>query len=99
MTICSSIGPNAATRFPATTSSRSEESKPTLVKTVKRMLGFGEAPLIVKGHDDLLVYRAKCCNPIPGDDIIEIGRVQADAGQDRQAHAGFRGSAAYCERA
>ena len=34
------------------------------------MLGFGEAPLIVKGHDDLLVYRAKCCNPIPGDDII-----------------------------
>jgi len=46
-----------------------EDSKPTLVKTVKRMLGFGEAPLIVKGHDDLLVYRAKCCNPIPGDDI------------------------------
>ena len=47
-----------------------EDSKPTLVKTVKRMLGLGEAPLIVKGHDDLLVYRAKCCNPIPGDDII-----------------------------
>jgi guanosine-3',5'-bis(diphosphate) 3'-pyrophosphohydrolase len=47
-----------------------EESAPTLVKTVKRMLGFGEAPLVVKGHDDLLVYRAKCCNPIPGDDII-----------------------------
>src|SRR6266852_6033929 len=47
-----------------------EEAKPTLVKTVKRMLGFGEAPLIVKGYDDLLVYRAKCCNPIPGDDIV-----------------------------
>jgi guanosine-3',5'-bis(diphosphate) 3'-pyrophosphohydrolase len=47
-----------------------EDSKPTLVKAVKRMLGFGEAPLIVKGHDDLLVYRAKCCNPIPGDDIV-----------------------------
>ncbi|HEV3375548.1 MAG TPA: bifunctional (p)ppGpp synthetase/guanosine-3',5'-bis(diphosphate) 3'-pyrophosphohydrolase [Candidatus Acidoferrum sp.] len=47
-----------------------EDSKPTLTKTVKRMLGLGEAPLIVKGHDDLLVYRAKCCNPIPGDDII-----------------------------
>ena len=46
------------------------EAKPTLVKTVKRMLGIGEAPLIVKGHDDLLVYRAKCCNPIPGDDVI-----------------------------
>src|SRR5216684_3654046 len=47
-----------------------EDAKPTLVKTVKRMLGFGEAPLIVKGYDDLLVYRAKCCNAIPGDDII-----------------------------
>jgi GTP diphosphokinase / guanosine-3',5'-bis(diphosphate) 3'-diphosphatase len=48
----------------------SEDAKPTLVKTVKRMLGFGEAPLIVRGQDDLLVFRAKCCNPIPGDDII-----------------------------
>jgi GTP diphosphokinase / guanosine-3',5'-bis(diphosphate) 3'-diphosphatase len=47
-----------------------EDAKPTLVKTVKRMLGFGEAPLIVRGHDDLLVFRAKCCNPIPGDDIV-----------------------------
>jgi len=47
-----------------------EDASPTLVKTVKRMLGMGEAPLIVKGHDDLLVFRAKCCNPIPGDDII-----------------------------
>ncbi len=46
------------------------DSGPTLVKTVKRMLGMGEAPLIVKGYDDLLVYRAKCCNPIPGDEIV-----------------------------
>ncbi len=46
------------------------DAKPTLVKSVKRMLGFGEAPLVVKGHDDLLVYRAKCCNPIPGDEIV-----------------------------
>src|SRR6202790_3417047 len=56
-----------ATREPEKTT---EDAKPTLVKTVKRMLGMGEAPLIVKGHDDLLVFRAKCCNPIPGDDII-----------------------------
>src|ERR1700719_4348379 len=47
-----------------------EDAKPTLVKAVKRMLGIGEAPLIVKGYHDLLVYRAKCCNPIAGDDII-----------------------------
>src|SRR5271154_5326312 len=53
-----------------TEKSPEDAGKPTLVKTVKRMLGMGEAPLIVKGQDDLLVFRAKCCNPIPGDDIV-----------------------------
>src|SRR5216684_820958 len=59
------LGENAKEEEPETA-----DSTPTIVKTVKRMLGFGQAPLIVKGYDDLLVYRAKCCNPIPGDDII-----------------------------
>jgi GTP pyrophosphokinase len=59
------LGESAKTEEPA-----APDSPPTLVKTVKRMLGFGEAPLIVKGHGDLLVYRAKCCNPIPGDEIV-----------------------------
>src|SRR6202171_2849962 len=59
------LGENAKEEEPATA-----DSTPTIVKTVKRMLGFGEAPLVVKGHDDLLVYRAKCCNPIPGDEIV-----------------------------
>lgn len=57
--------PARVTEEPAT-----PDSAPTLVKTVKRMLGLGEAPLVVKGHGDLLVYRAKCCNPIPGDEIV-----------------------------
>jgi GTP pyrophosphokinase len=59
------LGENAKEEEPETA-----DSTPTIVKTVKRMLGFGEAPLIVKGYDDLLVYRAKCCNPIPGDEIV-----------------------------
>jgi GTP pyrophosphokinase len=59
------LGENAKEVVPETA-----DSAPTIVKTVKRMLGFGEAPLIVKGYDDLLVYRAKCCNPIPGDEIV-----------------------------
>src|SRR5206468_9428823 len=46
-----------------------EESKITSV--VKRVLGLGtDAKLQVKGFDDLLVYRAKCCNPIRGEEVI-----------------------------
>jgi len=47
-----------------------EEQQPKPGATVKRMLGMDEATIVVKGHDDLMVYRSKCCNPIPGDDII-----------------------------
>ncbi|MGH9713609.1 MAG: RelA/SpoT family protein [Candidatus Acidiferrales bacterium] len=47
-----------------------EEQRPKLVSTVKRMLGMSDAAVVVRGHDDLMVYRSKCCNPIPGDDII-----------------------------
>src|SRR5271167_1941430 len=43
---------------------------PTLVTAVKKALGLGEPTIQVRGQDDLLVYRAKCCNPIPGDEII-----------------------------
>jgi GTP pyrophosphokinase len=38
--------------------------------TVKRMMGMDDATIVVRGHGDLMVYRSKCCNPIPGDDII-----------------------------
>ncbi|HEV2491234.1 MAG TPA: bifunctional (p)ppGpp synthetase/guanosine-3',5'-bis(diphosphate) 3'-pyrophosphohydrolase [Candidatus Acidoferrales bacterium] len=47
-----------------------EEKPPKIVSTVKRMLGFQDAPIEVRGHDDLMVYRAKCCNPIPGDEVV-----------------------------
>ncbi|MBI4471254.1 MAG: bifunctional (p)ppGpp synthetase/guanosine-3',5'-bis(diphosphate) 3'-pyrophosphohydrolase [Acidobacteria bacterium] len=46
-----------------------EESR--ITSAVKRALGIGtEAKLKVKGFDDLLVYRAKCCNPIRGEEVI-----------------------------
>ncbi|MGZ4835551.1 MAG: RelA/SpoT family protein [Terriglobales bacterium] len=32
--------------------------------------GDGGGAISVKGHDDLLVYRARCCNPIRGEDIV-----------------------------
>jgi len=47
-----------------------EAKSPKIVTTVKRMLGIRDAAIQVRGHDDLMVYRAKCCNPIPGDEIV-----------------------------
>ncbi len=46
------------------------EEKPKIVDTVKRMLGMNDGSILVRGHDDLMVYRSKCCNPIPGDDVV-----------------------------
>jgi GTP pyrophosphokinase len=38
---------------------------------VSKILPFGAAgPLVVKGHGDLLAYLAKCCNPLPGEEIV-----------------------------
>jgi GTP pyrophosphokinase len=37
---------------------------------VKRFLRVGEEQIKVKGTDDVLVYRAKCCNPIMGEPIV-----------------------------
>jgi GTP diphosphokinase / guanosine-3',5'-bis(diphosphate) 3'-diphosphatase len=47
-----------------------EDQRPKLVTTVKKMLGMSDAAVVVRGHDDLMVYPSKCCNPIPGDDIV-----------------------------
>ncbi|MEK6304543.1 MAG: bifunctional (p)ppGpp synthetase/guanosine-3',5'-bis(diphosphate) 3'-pyrophosphohydrolase [Acidobacteriota bacterium] len=46
-----------------------EEKRPSLKQVVKRALGL-EDRIVVKGVDDLLVYRAGCCNPIRGEEII-----------------------------
>ncbi len=40
------------------------------VKAVKRMMGLGEDAIIVKGVDNLLTTRARCCNPLRGEAII-----------------------------
>jgi GTP diphosphokinase / guanosine-3',5'-bis(diphosphate) 3'-diphosphatase len=38
---------------------------------VKRALGLDrDAAIQVHGHDDLMVYRAKCCNPVRGEAIV-----------------------------
>jgi GTP pyrophosphokinase len=37
---------------------------------VKRAFGGGEEKIKVRGSDDVLVFRAKCCNPIRGEKIV-----------------------------
>ena len=37
---------------------------------IRRVFGAETSAIMVKGHDDLLVYRARCCNPIRGEDIV-----------------------------
>ena len=37
---------------------------------VKRVLGAGEEKIKVRGFDDLMVFRARCCNPIRGEKIV-----------------------------
>ena len=41
-----------------------------VISVVKRVLGPGEDRIKVNGVDDLLVYRARCCNPIRGEKIV-----------------------------
>jgi len=48
-----------------------EEKISKLTSAVKKVFGISsEATIQVKGIDDLLVYRAKCCNPIRGEEIV-----------------------------
>jgi len=44
---------------------------------VRKVFRRGDSPIQVKGHDDLLVFRARCCNPIKGESVvgfITVGR-------------------------
>jgi GTP pyrophosphokinase len=46
-----------------------QEKRPTIKQTIKKALGL-EDRIQVKGVDDIMVYRARCCNPVKGEDII-----------------------------
>lgn len=47
-----------------------EEKASAIKSVVRRVLKRGDPAITVKGQDGLLVYRAKCCNPIRGDEIV-----------------------------
>jgi GTP diphosphokinase / guanosine-3',5'-bis(diphosphate) 3'-diphosphatase len=41
-----------------------------LTSVVRRVFGGETSAIKVTGHDDLLTYRAQCCNPIRGEEIV-----------------------------
>jgi guanosine-3',5'-bis(diphosphate) 3'-pyrophosphohydrolase len=48
-----------------------EEEKSSIGSAVRRVFGGEHNNAIrVKGQDDLLVYRARCCNPIRGESVV-----------------------------
>lgn len=49
---------------------KKEGTLKTGFKAVKRLMGLGEDAIIVKGVDNLLTTRARCCNPLRGEPII-----------------------------
>ncbi len=46
------------------------QSASGFTSVVRRVFGGDNNAIIVKGYGDLMVYRAKCCNPIRGESIV-----------------------------
>ena len=42
----------------------------TGMRAVKRLIRLGDDAIVVRGVDDLMVTRARCCNPLRGEDIV-----------------------------
>jgi GTP diphosphokinase / guanosine-3',5'-bis(diphosphate) 3'-diphosphatase len=49
---------------------RAAEEPSAIRKVVNRILPFGDSPVQVRGHGDMLAFLAKCCTPLPGDEIV-----------------------------
>jgi len=67
----------------------SEGQESGLGSVVRRVFGgtADSAALKVRGHDDLLTYRARCCNPIRGEEIIGyVTRGKGVAVHSRNCH-------------
>src|SRR5580704_12395450 len=57
---------------PASAAPIADEKSGSIASVVRRVFGgdSGNNAIRVKGHGDLLVYRARCCNPIRGEGVV-----------------------------
>jgi len=62
------VGPDKLTETPE----KPGRIRQAVNSAVHKILPFGGAtgPITVKGHGDMLAYLAKCCTPLPGEDIV-----------------------------
>ncbi len=58
------------TRLAGTDGLREPVRDGAIASVVKKVLGSGEQKIKVRGFDDLMVVRARCCNPIRGEKIV-----------------------------
>jgi guanosine-3',5'-bis(diphosphate) 3'-pyrophosphohydrolase len=49
---------------------REKAPEGAVASVVRRVLGSGEEKIKVRGIDDIMVFRARCCNPIRGEKIV-----------------------------
>ena len=49
---------------------RKKPAERAISSVVRRVLQPGDDKITVRGFDDLMVFRARCCNPIRGDQIV-----------------------------
>src|SRR5712692_3651540 len=49
---------------------REKPPEGAVAAVVRRVLGSGEEKIKVRGFDDVMVFRARCCNPIRGEKIV-----------------------------
>jgi GTP pyrophosphokinase len=64
------LGPDKFAELDERKESRLRSGVTAGVQAVKRLIRLGDDSIVVRGIDDLLVARARCCNPVRGEQIV-----------------------------
>jgi len=64
------VAPSVNDRSPDHSADHAGGEEKGFSSVVRRVFGGDHNAIRVKGHGDLLVYRARCCNPIRGESVV-----------------------------
>ncbi|HEV2762098.1 MAG TPA: bifunctional (p)ppGpp synthetase/guanosine-3',5'-bis(diphosphate) 3'-pyrophosphohydrolase [Pyrinomonadaceae bacterium] len=64
------LGPDKFAELEERGESKIRSSVAAGVQAVKRFIRLGDDSIVVRGVDDLLVARARCCSPVRGEEIV-----------------------------